>query len=120
MYHLVVGPRADKTNREKCSDFEGRLVNFNVHLREFVCETHVILAQACEEWGAETVDCEGGEDGTRGAQTLRFPTFYACPRLPLECGAFFLKTGTLAAALCVLKSHGHPLEACQDQFSNFF
>lgn len=39
----------------------------------------------------------GGEDETRGAQTFRFPTFYARPRLPLDCGAFFRKSGTLAA-----------------------
>ena len=43
------------------------------------------------------VEREAGGWPTRGAQTLRFPGFYAAPRLPLQCGAFFRKSGTLAA-----------------------
>ena len=39
----------------------------------------------------------GGVDGTRGAQTLHWPTFCARPQLALECAALFRKSGTLAA-----------------------
>ena len=77
-------------------------------LREFVCETHVILAREREERGPETVNRGGGQVGTRGAQTLRFPTFYASPRAPLECFALLRKKGTLAAVLCVLRNQGPP------------
>ena len=59
-------------------------------------QTSVILAPAREEGGLETADREGGLAGTRGAQTLRWPTFYAAPRMPLDCGAFFRKSGTFA------------------------
>ena len=35
----------------------------------------------------------GGSDGTRGAQTLRFPGFYARPRSPSVFGSLFRKIG---------------------------
>ena len=59
------------------------------YLREFVWETHVILAQAREEGGPKRPTARGGRDGIRGAQTLRWPTFYARPRWRLGSGPLF-------------------------------
>ena len=55
------------------------------------------MAQAREERRPETAHRARGQDGIRNAETLRFPGFYASPRMPLDCGAFFRKSGTLAA-----------------------
>ena len=89
-------------------------------MREFVCKLPSSWPRSARKGGPERATARGGSHGTRGAQTLRWPTFYAGPRLRLQSGSFFRKRGTLAAALCVLTSQGHPLEACQDQFSDFF
>ena len=48
----------------------------------------VILAQERKERRTRTAD-RRGSDGTRGAQTLRWPTFYARPRYPLGSGPLF-------------------------------
>ena len=71
----------------------------SIDLREFVWETSVILAQAREEGGPK-IRKKGGVGGIRGAHTLHWPTFYACPRHPSESGSFFLKKTLLVRVLC--------------------
>ena len=100
------------------------------YLREFVCKLPSSLPRSARNGSPNLRIRRGGQDGVRGAQTLRFPGFYARPRLRFDSWPFFRKSGTFTRevflfSLCntsrmgvpVLSRKRSPFE-CQPLFFN--